>query len=184
MELRTASREEIKNIKKLYREAFPAQEQKPFFLLKALHRKGKAEILYLWDGDFRGLAITLLFKDLVLLDYFAVSEGERGKGYGSAAIAAILERYRGKRVLIEIESPDDHAENNAQRLQRRRFYLRNGFTDLALPVCVYGTDFELLANQCSVTYDEYVSIYRFTIGKYFTRKINISPRNVQTDKRI
>ena len=58
-------------------------------------------------GDFLGLAITILYKDIVLLDYFAVDDNQRNNGAGSSALRMLLERYLGKRFLLEIEAPDD-----------------------------------------------------------------------------
>ena len=37
-------------------------------------------------GDFLGLAITILYNGIVLLDYFAVDDSQRDGGIGSAAL--------------------------------------------------------------------------------------------------
>lgn len=71
-------------IQEIYKEAFPKSEQKPFFLLKRPVRSGKAQ---LWtaeeDGQLLGFLLADIWKDLVLVDYLAVSSKSRGKGTGS-----------------------------------------------------------------------------------------------------
>ena len=62
---------QLSDVEKLYLEAFPKAERKPFAMIKKLNKKGKSEMLCLEsdNGDFLGLAITVLYEDLVLLDY-------------------------------------------------------------------------------------------------------------------
>ena len=71
---------------------------------------------------------TILYKDIVLLDYFAVDDNQRNNGAGSSALRMLLERYLGKRFLLEIEAPDIPSENTPERIRRKAFYLRNGMT--------------------------------------------------------
>ena len=74
-----------RNISKLYIKAFPLQERKPLWLIRSTYKKNKADVWLIEDdGDFRGFAITMNSGDLVMLDYFAVAEDARGKGYGSS----------------------------------------------------------------------------------------------------
>ena len=91
-------------IQEIYKEAFPKSEQKPFFLLKRPVRSGKAQ---LWtaeeDGQLLGFLLADIWKDLVLVDYLAVSSKSRGKGTGSQLLHHVMEQYTGKRVLcVEI----------------------------------------------------------------------------------
>ena len=85
----------------LYEEAFPEEEKKPLSLMEALTAEGKMEMLAVTEGDeFVGLAMNMLAKKTALLDYFAIASDKRSGGYGSRAIAALLERFRDKKYIF------------------------------------------------------------------------------------
>lgn len=173
MKIYKSTRQELPEIKRLYKSAFPAEERKPFRLLQYKQRRGVCEILTIDDGGFAGLAVSLIHGDIVLIDYYAIGEQTRGRGTGSRAIAQLCERYVGKRVVLEIEAPDDTAENGEQRVRRKRFYLRNGFEETGILLRVYGTDMELLTHGGSVSLAEYVAVLRGTLGRLITAALKI-----------
>lgn len=174
MILTAAGKDHISQIKRIYKNAFPRNERKPFWLIRKKERQGLAEILAVFDDDFAGLVITLLHADMVLVDYFAIDGSKRGKGLGSCALRLICERYAGKRIVLEIESPDACAPEGDERVRRKNFYLKNGFTDIKIPVSVFGVSMELLTYRCEMTFSEYQSILIHVMGRYskkfFTRK--------------
>ena len=93
-------------IRKLYFQAFPAAERKPFSLILKKRDEGRAEILSLEEsGSFSGLAVTVFSGDLALLDYFAISPALRGQGAGGKALGMLRERYAGKAVLSRNRRP-------------------------------------------------------------------------------
>lgn len=149
---------------RLYLTAFPKCERKPVWLILSMCRKGTAEVLSIDDGRFLGLVITVLQGDKVLLDYFAVKSCERGGGIGSRALELIRQRYTDKRLLLEIETPDPLAENNADRLRRKSFYLRNGLSDTGIRVSLFGVAMELLTFGQDISFEEYLDIYRLAVG--------------------
>ena len=111
-------------IKTLYENAFPSCERKPFSLILEKQKTGNVDVLILEENNqFLGLAITMMDNDLVLLDYFAITEESRGNGYGSTALHLLFDFYKGKRFFLEIESTHTAAENISQRLLRKQFYL-------------------------------------------------------------
>lgn len=74
-----AASAQLANIERLYLEAFPAVERKPFPLMVQKSQEGIIELLAIEeeDGSFLGLAITVLHGNDVLLDYFAVCPQDR-----------------------------------------------------------------------------------------------------------
>ncbi len=76
------------NLERLYMDAFPAAERKPFPLLVEKSREGVVELLAIEGegGAFLGLAITVLSHGLVLLDYFAICPKLRGQEIGSGTL--------------------------------------------------------------------------------------------------
>lgn len=112
MEIKKAAGRELRWMKRTYLESFPKSERKPFGLMKQKARQGVMDLLIILEkGRPVGLAVTVLYQDLVLLDYFAVHRSCRGQKYGSAALQLLKEIYHGKRLILEIEQPDEHAPN-------------------------------------------------------------------------
>lgn len=64
------------------------------------------------EGEFLGLAITMHYQELVLLDYFGIDSGCRGTGVGGQALRELQRRYAGKEFLLEIESAMEHRVRN------------------------------------------------------------------------
>lgn len=153
-------------------EAFPKSERKPFGLMRQKVRQGVMEMLVFWDaGEPVGFAVMVLYRDMVLLDYFAIHRSFRGQNYGSAALGLLKERYRDKRLILEIELPDEKAPNQKERIRRKQFYLKNGMQETGLKVCVFQVPMEVLTEGKPLTYEEYHSVYQETIGPVFARKV-------------
>lgn len=148
-------------IYRLYRRAFPPAERKPFSIIVAMWRKGKADVWCLTrDGRFAGFATTIHSAELILLDYLAIAPTQRGQGVGSEALRALLARYAGKGVFVEIESIYENAPDQENRLRRRRFYLRSGFVPLGVLATVFGVKMELLGVNCAMDFARYHAFYR------------------------
>lgn len=178
MILKNVDEREMSLIKDLYEEAFPLNERKPCSVLEDNRRRGITDILSIDDEGFRGLVITAMYKDMVLIDYFAVEGDERGKGIGGEALELIRKKYNGKRVFLEIERPDESFANNGQRIRRKKFYLRNGLKDSGIAVNVYDTDMELLIFSENISFEEYEALYREAMGEEWMKKLG-KPRLLQ-----
>lgn len=180
MKLREVSSEaEWELLERLYTEAFPDNERKPFGMIREKHRKKRTDV---WvvdeDGKFSGLAITMNSADLVLLDYFAICREKRGNGLGSASLKALFEKYRGKRFFLEVESLAVVADNTEERRRRKQFYRNNGMSELGVYARLFGVEFELLGYECEVSFREYFSLYDDIYGSYaskFLEEIELGP---------
>lgn len=167
MQLTVANNELLDQLEKLYLEAFPAAERKPFAMLVEAQRKGRGELLAMVDekGAFLGLAVVLRQGDLALLDYLAVAPEGRGRGVGSEAIRQLAARFAGSRIVIEIELPDEAAPNNSQRIRRKQFYLRAGFAALEVRISLAGVPMELLSLGGPVSWEEYYQLQVDLLGR-------------------
>ena len=174
MMILTKGKQHRSALKGLYHRAFPQNEKKPFFLMEYKARRKQMEILSIEneEGEFLGLAIVILHRDIVLLDYFAIMENERGKGIGKQALEAIFDRYKEKRVLLEIERTDIPSENQAERLRRKKFYLSCGMGQMDYLVDLFGVDMEILTRDCHVTYPEYHAIFETVFSPSFAKNVN------------
>lgn len=197
MQLKSAtSAVQLKAIHALYEEAFPASEKKPFEFILQKRETGNFEILEIADetGDFCGLAIMMLYQELVLLDYFAIAPERRGTGVGSTVLKALQEKYVGRKFMLEIESTvglnvEDAAESNVTgmslqvrelpasekqaRLRRKSFYLRNGMRPMDFQVELFGVEMEILVYGDNATFEEYYSILKSTMPPSLIHRVRL-----------
>ena len=158
---------------RLYLAAFPASERKPFSVMLRKYREGKMDMWCLERGGrFQGLVITINSPTLILVDYLAVAEKARGQGTGTAALAAIGEHYKGRRIFLEIESVYEDCPNRQERLRRKAFYIRCGLTPMKVMVRLFGVKMELLGfDGCKIDYPTYHAFYRDNLGKWAADRI-------------
>ena len=154
-------------IYRLYQTAFPANEKKPFSMIRSMCKKGKSDVWYcVENGKFAGLVITINGPDKILLDYLAVAKNRRGQGIGSLILKKMREQYAGKGVFLEIEIVDEAAENYEERKRRKQFYLSNGMTPMNVFVELFGVDMELLGFDCYLSFEEYHDFYRYNYSAW------------------
>ena len=164
---------QMRDLKRLYRDAFPASEKKPFWLIRKKQREGITEILGLVNEEDRlvGEIITIAWQDLLLVDYFAIGEDVRGQGFGAQAIHLLQERYKARRVLLAIETPEIPSENSRDRVRRKRFYQSCGLESMDYHVSLFGVEMEIMTYQCRVSFDEYHGIFTGVYGRRFAGKV-------------
>lgn len=159
-------------IRKLYKSAFPVYERKPLWLIWQKKREGCTDVWAIEnEGKFSGLAITINGEDIVLLDYFAISDNKRGKGLGTLALTKLQEHYKTKRFLLEIESVFEEVDDLENRIRRKQFYLNNNMKEMHIMVNLFGTKFELLACNGKVSYEDYRLLYHTNYGEWATEQI-------------
>ena len=78
-----------KEVKQLYKSAFPILEQVTSFCCTEKQNSIKSILAVLDDEKFVGLASAAMQGDVVILLYLAISDAVRGKGYGSAVLQAV-----------------------------------------------------------------------------------------------
>lgn len=146
---------------RVYMEAFPASERKPFAMIVKMFRAGKTDIWCLREsGAFRGLASTINSPGVVLLDYFAVAKPFRGHGVGHGALKAILAHCGDRGVFLEIEDPELPGEDQPLRRRRKAFYRSCGLEELGVKALLFGVPMELLGVRCAMTFEAYRDFFR------------------------
>ena len=162
----------LDRVMRLYDAAFPENEKKPWQLMLDKRREGYYDIYAITDGrDFLGEALTVSYRDIVLLDYLAVSPEQRGNGIGTKTLGLLFEKYPDKRLILEIESTFADALNPDQRKSRKSFYLRAGMKALDYRVMLFGVEMELLVYGGDVSFDEYRSIFSGVYGESFAENV-------------
>lgn len=181
------TQEQLNKVHNLYEEAFPESEKRPFQMILKGREAGNYEILAIEgeEGAFLGLAITMLYGGLVLLDYFAINPACRGTGVGSKALEKLQKRYEGSRFLLEIESTvgvettlevatdPGEAEDAVIRRRRKEFYLRGGMQPMDFLIDYFGVEMELMTYRCSVTFEEYHSVLEHVLPFNMAAKVKL-----------
>lgn len=159
MKLLGDSPEEVKKTKKLYYSAFPKNERSPFPML-AENRFGGTEIFCFYDGElFTGMACLLTVHNISHIIYLAIDENLRGHGYGSKALELIHNNKQGYKIMVDIETPDEHTDNAMQRKMRKKFYLRAGYKETSIKYEWRHENYEILSFGGQIFQAEYDSFW-------------------------
>ena len=161
---------EFSKIKQLYVRAFPDDERAPFMMLVLKSRKKGVDF---WsvscDGQWAGMLYVVSWRDLSYIFYLAVDENQRGKGIGSAVLRSAQQLYSGRRLFLAIEEISESAPNYDERIHRKNFYLRNGFTELGHKIREGKVVFDLLGIGGDVAPHEYKSLIKSFAGSILTK---------------
>ena len=107
------------------------------------------------DQEPAGFMAVRYYGNLVYLAYFAVRNDLRSKGIGGSAVRELIRRNPDKQIVVEYESPDSQNTNDATRLRRKQFYLRNGFHETGWYTCYDNTEFEVGCSGEKFNSDEF-----------------------------
>ena len=129
-------------------EAVPECEMNYLDALYASDTSEKLDMLGIYDNDtIVGFFTVRKYANIRYLAYFAVSREKRSSGIGSQAIQLLKERYNDTQIVTEFETPDISCDNNAMRLRRRDFYLRNGFYETGWYSFYDDTEFTIACSE-------------------------------------
>lgn len=172
--LKKATKDDYKFIKPLYISAFPAEERPPFFILKGKAKKGKGDIIAVYDGHiFVGFASLICYLDMAYLFFLAVCEDKRGRGYGSVILDELKKKYDGKRLFLAREMLDENSENYGERVKRHSFYIKNGFIDLPIKIKESTVVYDVMGIGGSIGAKEYDELISSWSGKLLKRIIDM-----------
>lgn len=137
--------QDFHKIKMLYQTSFPKAERIPFWFLMLRTRFSDTDFLAFYEeGRFCGICCLNSVAAHTNLLYLAVDPALRSSGYGSKILNQICARYPNHTIALDIERPDAQAKNNEERLKRREFYLRNGYTGSGYGYSLFDVDYEIL----------------------------------------
>ena len=147
--------EELKKARALYYRALPKNERRSFPELVE-NRFGGTEVFCFHDGEtFVGMACLLNTQTISHIIYLAVDESLRGHGYGSKALELLHQSKPGKKIMVDIEVPDEQAENAEQRRMRKKFYLRAGYEETPVKYEWRNESYEILSFGGQISEAEY-----------------------------
>lgn len=176
MDILNINQKPWKEIKEIYLEAFPKSERKPFFAIRHSVKKGKIQLLTATEnGVLQGFVMTVPYKNTVMIDYLAVSKKTRSNGTGSKILQETIQRFPGKKIVLLIEELDDSAANKEQRIARRKFYLKNGFTSSDIHITGHSGNMEILNFGGMVSMQEYMDLQQYALGRLMFKMSGIKP---------
>lgn len=139
--IRVTGEKEAEELGKIGREAFPPEE----YISPERFIGGDTAVYKITEiGQACGYMCAALYDDLTYLFFFAVAADKRGRGTGSAALKAFIGLRPSVPVVVDPELAEKSADNYAQRLRRRNFYLGLGFSPTGKGMAYNGVSFELL----------------------------------------
>ena len=142
-----ANSEDRCRFEQINEEAFPVWERMSFDEIFGFVSDTNTDVLGLYDGKTPiGFTALLKNEECGYLYYLAIDHSMRSKGYGSAALRRIREVYPNLQLTLDFEVIDENAENYAQRVRRKSFYLRNGFHETGSYTMLRGRRFELVCS--------------------------------------
>ena len=174
----TDARKYKKQIKKLYKTAFPFYERAPFPLLMKRTDNGRDSFYAVMDeNSFIGLVYTIECEKMVYVFFLAVIEESRGKGYGTKMLEKIREMHGEKPITLMIEDTEEkNAKNMDERIRRLKFYEENGFKRLHIKINEAGVRYELLGTDYSVTQEDFLNLMKEYIGSFLFKIIYIKTK--------
>lgn len=142
---------------------FPTAEIRPLKAMLSLYKKKQYLCYGLYDNTLIGYAFFASSKGSkhLLLDYFAIVDDFRNKGYGSTFIQLLKVELNDYLMIAEVET----VKNTNDIIKQRRidFYLRNGFCLTPLTCRLFGVDYTILYYSNHTYTNELVYQYLNTI---------------------
>lgn len=153
------------NVIELYKEAFTTVRYLPLWLLKFMMRKGKPGFSVLYDDNcWIGLLYITQYKDIVFVHFFAISSAYRSKGYGSKVVDSMRIHYPQNRIVLNIEELTTDAKNYQQRVRRKAFYVKNGFSSTGYIIKEPKERLEMLILDGVISKEEINAMYKDLFG--------------------
>jgi len=163
----TTGLKEYRKVVKLYKSAFPKEEQAPMFFLLQRAKKDYIHFNAYYDNEaLIGIAYLIVYDRISYVLYIATDAAVRSKGYGSQIIKHIKTQYPDNRIILNIEEEDEHANNIEQRKIRKQFYIKNGFTSPEIFMKLFGVTWELMVYNGTCTARDFLKLHKKALGPF------------------
>lgn len=144
----------FRDVKKLYDSAFASGEQLPFSRIAVLSalRPSVHLLAYYDENGFCGFSFGVCTEKYLYVDFFAVSEHLRDRGYGTKMLRALQEKLK-KPMIGECRQPEPESPEYDQQLRRVEFWKRNGFDFFDDQYIVRNNGINYIVNCTEHAYD-------------------------------
>ena len=100
-------------------------------------------------------------RKMIFIMFLAVDESLRTKGYGSAILKEIKNRYPDKKIMVSIEPSDDSAPDIEVRKRRKAFYRKNGYGETGYMIKLSGVVQEIMITNGDFDKKEFLLFFIF-----------------------
>ncbi len=147
-------------VNEIYEKSFP-QEERYITLDKMIQSQNTELYCLIDDNNVLGIMYLIFYKNLVFILYLAVNTESRSKGYGSYLLKWCLQKYRDKKIYLNIEEVKENAKDYETRKKRLKFYQNNGFYITNYISKEDIENFNILSNSQEIDINEYKKLDRF-----------------------
>lgn len=100
-------------------------------------------------------------RKMIFIMFLAVDESLCTKGYGSAILKEIKNRYPDKKIMVSIEPCDDSAPDIEVRKRRKAFYRKNGYGETGYMIKLSGVVQEIMITNGDFDKKEFLLFFIF-----------------------
>lgn len=144
----TPDNKDRKTFEQINDEAFPPLERMSFDEIFDFASNTDTDVLGIYEDEKPvGFAVLLKNAECGYVYFVAIDSRARSKGYGSAAMHELMEAYPELQLVLDFETIDEAAENYAQRVRRKNFYLKNGFHETGHYTMLGNERFEVVCSS-------------------------------------
>lgn len=135
-----------KAVKEIYTASFAKKDRMPFVMMQLMACLPSTEFLSFYDADtLCGFVYMATLLRISFVMFFAVDERLRSKGYGSRILDAVQAQRPNDKHIITIERCDEtDAPDIEDRIRRKRFYLRNGYSETGYMIKLGNAEQEII----------------------------------------
>lgn len=144
----------------IYIKSFPKEER--YLSLNNMIKADSTDLYCLVENEsVYGIIYLIENKSSIFILYLAINTDNRSKGYGSYLLKWCLNKYKDKKIFLNIEELNEEKSDLKIRKKRLDFYLRNGFYLTNIMSKDDKENFHVLSNQKNVNLDEYIELDNF-----------------------
>lgn len=117
----------------------------PFPMMVIMSKLYNTKFLGFYDNHIPcGFIYMAVKEDIIFIMFIAVDKNLRSKGYGSEILNEVQSLYPDSKIIISIERCDIGTENIDDRIRRKQFYIKNGYTDTGYFIKLSNIEQEIL----------------------------------------
>ena len=154
MDILDFKNEYLNQVKKIYESSFPAVER--YLSVEEMTSSEDTKLYCLVDNNVvLGFMYLICFENMIFILYLAISKEQQSKGLGSWLLRWCLDKYKDRKIYLNIEKVYKDVKDFQTRKKRLDFYTKNGlyFTDFISEE--ENECFNILSNKINFDIDEY-----------------------------
>ncbi len=147
---------DLEQVKVLAKAAFPPEGSSGSENLIRMAKGSDADFWGLYsENSLVGFMVICIFGDMCYLFFLSADSRLRSGGYGDQALHLISELYPDKCHVVDVEMIDPSASNSEDRISRKAFYTRAGYTSTGKFFTNLGVNYEILSKGEGFDFEDF-----------------------------